>query len=221
METPWRRFSRHRRRTRRRSGGRRNVGENLEFWLDFAQVRGRSGAQKIRGLGGDVGATYEFGLPLEPSLTLGYAASSGDADPDDGIDRNFRQTGLQDNEGRFNGVAKFQYYGEVFDPELSNLKILTGAIGIRPSKRTSIDLVYHRYTQHRATGSLRDSALDADPTGLSRRLGKEVDLIFGYRKREGRRASGLMTVGYFQPGAAFGNEAKKAFFARFEIKFEF
>lgn len=198
-----------------------DLGEALEYWLELSHLRGRDGARKIRAYGGDVGATYEFDVPLKPSLTLGYAMGSGDADSDDGIDRNFRQTGLHDNEDRFNGVARFQYYGELFDPELSNLRILTTGLGIRPSKRTSIDLVYHRYAQHRVADSLRDSPLDASPLGLSRWLGWEADLILGYRKREGRRASGLLTLGYFQPGPAFGAETRKALFTRFEVKFEF
>lgn len=198
-----------------------DLGESLEYWLELAQLRGRSGPQKIRAWGADLGASYELDLPLKPSLTLGYAFGSGDDNPADGIDRNFRQTGLQDNEGRFNGVAKFQYYGEVFDPELSNLAILTAAVGIRPTPRSSIDLIFHRYTQHKATDTLRDSQLDADPSGLSRNLGREIDLVFGYRKREGRKVGGLFTVGHFTPGPAFPAATKKGLFARFELKFEF
>jgi len=198
-----------------------DLGKHLEYWMDLAQLRGRSGPQKIRAYGADLGATVEFALPAEPSLTLGYAFGSGDANSDDGIDRNFRQTGLQDNEGRYNGVAKFQYYGEVFDPELSNLAILTAAIGVRPTKRTSVDLVYHRYAQHKASDRLRDAQLDAEPSGLSRKLGSEFDLVLGYRKREGRKVRGLLTFGYFDPGPAFTSNAKKGLFARFEIKFEF
>lgn len=198
-----------------------DISEALEYWLELSHVRGRSGPLKIRAYGGDFGATYEFDVPLKPSLTLGYAIGSGDSDNADGIDRNFRQTGLQDNEGRFNGVSRFQYYGELFDPELSNLRILTAGLGIRPNGRTSVDLVYHRYAQHKAADSLRDSQLEASPLGLDRALGWEADLIFGYRKREGNRVSGLMTFGYFEPGAAFGATTDKAWFTRFEIKYEF
>lgn len=198
-----------------------DITKNLEYWVELAHVRGRDGSRKIRAYGFDIGATYEFNLPLEPSLTLGYAFGSGDADPADRIDRNFRQTGLQDNEARFNGVASFQYYGEAFDPELSNMGILTVGAGIRPTKQTSIDLVYHRYRQHKASDSIRDSALDADPSGLSRKLGSEIDLVLGYRKREGRRVSALLTLGYFKPGNAFPADAAKGAFLRFELKTEF
>lgn len=198
-----------------------DLGKSLEYWLELSRLGGRSGARKIRAWGADLGASYEFGLPLKPSLTLGYAFGSGDDNPADGVDRNFRQTGLQDNEGRFNGVAKFQYYGELIDPELSNLAISTVGVGIRPNAQSSIDLVLHRYRQHKAADFIRDSSLDADPSGLDRSLGRELDLVLGFRKREGRKVAALLTFGHFKPGPAFAAGAKAARFARFEVKFEF
>ena len=37
---------------------------------------------------------------------------------------------MQRNRGKFNGVVSFRYYGEVLDPELTNLRILTLGIGL-------------------------------------------------------------------------------------------
>lgn len=111
--------------------------------------------------------------------TLGFAFGSGDSDPDTDVDRNFRQTGLHDNSGKFNGNTKFKYYGEVFDPELSNMMIWTAGAGIRPSKNTSLDVVYHHYSQVDRSDELRDVDIDPDPTGKSRDLGHAVDLIVG------------------------------------------
>ena len=108
-------------------------------------MRGREGSKKIRGIGFDLGATYQFDLPLKPSVAVGYAFGTGTADPKGLVDKSFRQTGLQENEDRFHGVTSFKYYGELFDPELSNLMIFTGGIGIRPTRNSSIDLVYHYY----------------------------------------------------------------------------
>ncbi|MCI0526639.1 MAG: alginate export family protein, partial [Nitrospira sp.] len=116
---------------------------DLDYWLELAHVRGKEGSGKIRGIGFDVGSTYVWDLPLEPSISLGYAFGTGDDDPDDGVDKSFRQTGLQENEGEFNGVPSFKYYGELFDPELSNLSILTGGVGIKLTEESSMDLVYH------------------------------------------------------------------------------
>jgi alginate production protein len=195
-----------------------DVSDHLEYWLELAHVRGRDGSRKIRGWGVDVGFTHEFGLPLKPSITLGYALGTGDGDPNDRVDRSFRQTGLQENEARFNGVTRFKYYGELFDPELSNLQIFTAGIGIRPTRKSSVDLVYHDYLQHKASRRIRGSQINADPSGRSKRLGGEIDLIAGYEEIENLDLK--LVLGYFIPGRAFP-KADNAFFTGLEIEWNF
>ena len=192
--------------------------DDFDYWLELAHVRGRDGARKIRGIGFDLGASYQAGLPLRPAVTIGYAFGTGDADSKDRVDRSFRQTGLQENEDRFQGVTSFKYYGELFDPELSNLQIFTAGIGVRPTRRSSIDLVYHYYLQHKASDEIRDTSIDADPTGRSKKLGTEIDLIFGYE--EIRNLELKLALGYFIPGKAFPN-ADNAFFTGVEIEWNF
>ena len=102
------------------------VRETVTYWVEVAHVRGREGARTLRGYGVDVGLTSRLRLPWQPALTVGVAFGSGDTDPTGRVDRSFRQTGLHDNEGTWAGVAKFKYYGELLDPELSNLLVLTG-----------------------------------------------------------------------------------------------
>jgi alginate production protein len=176
--------------------------EDLDYWLELGHVRGRDGSTRIRGWGADVGATYEWQVPSRPSVTLGFAWGSGDRDPDDAIDRSFRQTGLHRNEGDFGGSTDFKYYGEIFDPELSNLAIVTVGVGVRPTDRWSVDLVYHYYQQHRASPTLRSAAVGAEPSGRTRRLGAEVDLVVGVVEILDRMEV-KTTLGYFFPGSAF------------------
>jgi alginate production protein len=176
--------------------------EDLDYWLDFGYVGGRDGSNRIRGWGVDLGATYEFQVGPKPALTLGFAFGSGDQSPDDGTDRSFRQTGLQENESDFGGATDFKYYGQVLDPELSNLAILTAGLGIRPSDKFSLDLVYHYYLQHRAAPALRNAGIDAEPSGRSRRLGSGVDLVIGFQEIWDHLDARLV-AGYFIPGTAF------------------
>jgi alginate production protein len=192
--------------------------DDLDYWLELAHVRGREGSKKIRGIGFDLGATYQFDLPLKPSVAVGYAFGTGTADPKGRVDKSFRQTGLQENEDRFHGVTSFKYYGELFDPELSNLMIFTGGVGIRPTRNSSIDLVYHYYRQHKASKEIRDAEIDADPTGLSKKLGSEIDLIIGYE--DIRNVEVKLALGYFIPGRAFP-KADNAFFTGLEIEWNF
>jgi alginate production protein len=182
-------------------------------------VRGENGPRKIRAIGFDIGATYEFNVAFEPSLTLGYAFGSGDDEPADNIDENFRQTGLQDNEAKFNGVVKLKYYGEMIDPELSNLAIATVGVGIRPTHTTSLDLVYHYYRQDEASEEVRDAEIDEQPNGFNVDLGQEIDLVAGYRIKPHHKGS--LVIGYFIPGNVFPDDADPALFTKLEIQYEF
>ena len=163
--------------------------------------------QRISGGGLDLGSTYQFDHPLKPSITFGFAFGSGDADSNDSIDTRFRQSGLEDNQGKFNGVTSFKYYGELVDPELSNLLIFTGGLGIRPTRKSSVDLVFHEYLQDQVSAKLKGWAIEAKPAGLSRRLGKEIDLITGYR--EIRDLDTKLILGYFIPEDAFPQDVQQ------------
>ncbi|MGH7801422.1 MAG: alginate export family protein [Thermodesulfobacteriota bacterium] len=188
-----------------------DITDSLEYWLELAYLLGEDGSNKISGLGFDLGSTYVFDLTIEPSITLGYAFG----------DTAFRQTGLEANEGDFNGVAEFKYYGELFDPELSNLSIFTAGAGINPTEESSIDLVYHYYLQDKASVNLRDVGIDAAPDGRSKRLGSEVDLVIGYVNEGIENTFELaLSLGYFIPGKAFP-ESENSFLTKLVIQFEF
>ncbi|MBF8302324.1 MAG: hypothetical protein HW396_605, partial [Candidatus Dadabacteria bacterium] len=165
--------------------------KDQKFWIHAASSLGFEESNSLMGSGVDLGWISRFDLWLEPSLTMGFALGS----------KNFRQTGLEDNNGRFNGVVKFRYYGEVLDPELSNIMIPTLALGIIPFDETSLDIVYHYYAQVEKTDELRDADVDEDLTGEDRDLGHEVDLIFGTEIIKNVQIE--FDAGVFIPGKAF------------------
>jgi alginate production protein len=120
---------------------------------------------------------------------------------------------LQSNEGKFGGIPRFKYYGEVLDPELSNLRILTAALGFRPTSNVTVDIVYHRYQLNKITDEIRNWALTAqmnqDDTRRSKDAGQALDLVFGFRNLFGVRRLGLdLRAGWFFPNKAFRNEQK-------------
>lgn len=194
--------------------------EGLTYWLELAHVRGRDDSDRLRGFGADLGGTYRIDAPFEPSLTFGYAFGSGDSDTDDDVDRGFRQTGLEDNSHRFNGVEEFRYYGETLDPELRNLKIFTAGVGIRPTLRSSVDLIYHRYSQDVADDDRIEGARVRErANGESRDLGQGVDLILGYHDIPGVRLRAK--AGYFIPGDAFGDDASESYSLEIGVEFSF
>lgn len=184
--------------------------DSFNYWTEVGVVRGKDPLnQNYSASAFDVGGTYRFTkVSMQPSVTLGYAYGSGDGNPNDNKNREFRQTGLQSNEGRFGGLTQFKVYGETFDPELSNLRIFTLGIGLRPASNAFVDLVYHTYRLNRIGNDLRGSALTAlvnqDDTRLSRNVGSEIDFIVGFRNLFGIKRFGFeVRAGWFFPGDAY------------------
>jgi len=193
------------------------IPEN-DSWFDLAFLGGEHDGLDRKAWGLDVGTTWspKFAGPL--SFTLGYAWGSGDDDPDSGTDRTFHQTGYQDNNARFAGVTSFRYYGELLDPELANLAILTAGVGWRLAPRTSLDLVYHSFSQNQASTVLFDTDLDLAPDGLDENLGWELDAILGWRELSSWDLE--LVGGYFDPGDAFP-DADAALLAKFQLRFRY
>jgi hypothetical protein len=173
----------------------------LGYWLDAALVRGRERAlelgdpvhgraeveevtdRDVRGWGFDAGLDWLLALPFEPRLFAGYAFGSGDA-TEGGADRAFRQTDLQANEAGFGGVERFNSYGLLLQPELSNLGIVTLGAGIALLRSSSLDLVYHFYRLDEPAEDLRDSLLQAQLDGRHRTLGHGLDLVLAVEEWE-------------------------------------
>ena len=192
--------------------------QNQKYWLEIASLSGREGSMRLKGHGIDLGWTSRLDYSLEPSITIGYAFGSGDPDLADSIDKNFQQTGLQDNQGKFNGVTKFKYYGELFDPELSNIMIGTTGIGISPFQKSSLDVVYHYYSQVYRANLLRDVGIKKEPSGRSRDLGHEVDLIFGIKIIRNIQMEIFSAI--FIPGKAFP-DTDRAFSQEVKVQITF
>lgn len=196
------------------TGQQRNLGlrahgslGNWAPWAELGIVNGHRGGRRLKGQAVDIGTVYtREDWPLQPRLIAGYAFGSGDDDPDDGTDRNFRQTRYHANEARLGGLYRRGIYGEVLDPELSNLHIVSAGIGLSPTPRWSIDLLWYGFRQDRI-GDLRHARLDPRQDNRSgRALGNELNLVVAYAPSRAVIVGAV--VGLFEPSARFErNEA--------------
>lgn len=193
--------------------------EDFSWWLDVGVSFGREDGRSFAGWGADAAVMYELeDLPWEPYIYSGFAWGSGDDDPFDGSDGNFRQTGLNDNNDRFGGVTSFRYLGELVRPELSNLMVFTAGFGFRPLPETSLDFLYHHYRQVEAAPFMRDTRLRLDPSGASKDMGNELDFVLGLESFYPVEVE--LVFAYFHPGAAFRSE-DDAWFATMQVEFNF
>ncbi|MFQ5719947.1 MAG: alginate export family protein [Acidobacteriota bacterium] len=195
-------------------------GGHWLYWADAALARGSIEGQPLRGKAYDAGGTWIFPSRFEPSLTVGYAVGSGDSDPTDGVDRTFRQSGLQLNNGKWNGVTNFRYYGELLRPELANLRISTYGFGLRVSPKSSIDLVWHRYDLDEPASELVNDGLSDRRLDLVHRdVGRELDLVVGIEDLAHLEFE--IDLGVFDPGEAFLGRADRATTLRVKAKYVF
>jgi len=170
-----------------------------ESWMELSYIDGTRGSTKLGAWGLDIGTTRSIGERWY--LTASWAFGQGDSNTGNGTDGNFRQTRMQDNNGKFGGVTSFRYYGELIDPELANMHIGTLGIGFRFTEKSSIDLVGHYYVQDKAVRRIIDSDIDQKPNGIDRELGWELDAIIGWRPV--RAWDFELVLGRFKPGKAF------------------
>jgi alginate production protein len=182
----------------------------LNYWADLAAVRGHNETnEKLQGHGYQLGGIFRFlNLPWRPSLIGNYAFGSGDGTPGNGKDHQFRQTGLHLNEATFSGLTVAKTYGEVFDPEMSNLQIITAGFGFRPAARMFVDVVYQRYKMDQIAETIRGTPITAELNQVngqaSKDVGEEIDVIVGFRNVFGIRGFGLdFRMGWFFPGRAY------------------
>jgi len=189
----------------------------FRHWLELARSEGRNRSGDSNGYAVDTGMSYVFRTAGRPTITGGIAYAGGDKNTTDQSGA-FHQTGLQKNNARLGGVTSFRYYGEVLDPELSNRIITTLGIDIRPIRNLSMDVVFHTFRQDKPSADLGDTRIKSTPNGRSKNLGKELDLIVGYRLKNW--ANMELVLGQFNPGNAF-TYRDPARLAQFQIRMSF
>ncbi len=195
------------------------INERTLYWAEASRMMGRHRRDRLRGYAFDVGGSYRFPLPWSPTLSGSYAHASGGEDQQQSVDRNFRQTRLQDNTDRLGGIRRYNYYGFLIDPELFNLKIPTVDLGLRPWRSFSVNFIYHNYRQVVASRDVGDMNLIRPANGRDPRLGQEIDAVITFRSKNYLDFN--LLIGMFLPGPAFGQSVSPAWLVRPSIQFHF
>ena len=145
------------------------------------------------------------------SFTLSRAIGEGDGNLNDNRDRSYRQNGLQ---------GDIDAFGELYQPELSNLEVRAVGVEWEVREGIGISLVRYDYEQDELDDEMRDVSLEVDPTGLDRDLGHEMDLILTVEAYDGLEF--VLIAAEFEAGDAYGDyEGETSRFVKFELSYEF
>ncbi|CUH76322.1 Alginate production protein AlgE precursor [Tritonibacter multivorans] len=165
--------------------------DHHRFELNSAVVLGDAANQKSSGLGVDLRGIRTLKGARNPQVTYGFAVGTA----------GFRQTGLQTNKTYDGGQKQFNRYGYAYRPELSNLAVATLALGLRPSRKFSIDAGLHAYAQLRPSTTAPSARINGQTTGRSRFVGTEISLVGAWRPSKKTKLQ--FGVGLFKPGSAY------------------
>jgi len=165
-------------------------------------------------------SSYELLLEWKPEwvdkvkFMFSHAVGSGDGNLGDSRIGSFRQSGLQGNE---NG---YHYYGELYQPELSNIQIQSLGVNFEVVHDLDITLLMHKFRQDELDTEMREVAIDLDTNGLNRGLGNEIDLIATVEIVDGLELEFIAAV--FEAGDAYSaNSGRKSRYWSINLDYEF
>ena len=176
-----------------------------QFDLGITGVFGDAANGKSSGWSADATITKAFTFQnLNPHLSLGLAFGT----------EGYVEPRLASHKAKEGGQAQFKRFGTVFQPELTNLAVASVAVGLRPSRKFSLDLRAHAYAQLNASTVAPVARVTGRTTGLSRHVGHEVSLVGAWRA--GKSSKIEFGAGLFKPGKAYENRRSSSrLFVRF------
>lgn len=190
----------------------------FRYWIHGSVLNGEANTDsettELGGYSVNLGLNWKTNLPMQPTITVAAAHATGG-----NRSERFRQSRLHSNDFALNGKNTFRYLGEVVDPELTNIRVLTFGIGANLTKDWRYDVALHSYQQVELEDNLRGSDLEYSPLGIDDDLGQAADFILAYRPNRQLQVQG--TLGSFMPGKAFEDSRDTAWVVKMELEYRF
>lgn len=198
-------------------------GLRLGYWADAAMLRGteqrtdyteqgdgsflagNTTQRRVRGHAVDLGSVLIFPLPLRPSIGAASRAARAASAAPRWTPTSARPACRRTRPGCA-GVKRLRIYGELLQPELSNLEVRSLSAGVRLLDNSSLELIGYRYRQPVPSTSIPGARLSADPLGVSGDIGHEIDVLFALR--EWKHFELTLRWSRFTPGTAFAEDQR-------------
>ncbi len=145
------------------------------------------------------------------SFTVGLARGEGDSNSADNRDESYRQNNLQGDS---------DVYGELYQPEISNLVVQTLGVEWEAYEGVEVALRYFEYDQDVSSDQIAGVSIEVDPTGLDSDLGREIDLVVSIETYKNLELE--LIAARFEAGKAYGvYENETSNLVSIEINYEF
>ena len=145
------------------------------------------------------------------SFTVGLARGEGDSNSADNRDESYRQNNLQGDS---------DVYGELYQPEISNLVVQTFGVEWEAYEGVEVALRYFEYDQDVSSDQIAGVSIEVDPTGLDSDLGREIDLLVSIETYKNLELE--LIAARFEAGKAYGvYENEISNLVSIEINYEF
>ncbi len=172
----------------------RGYGEKIGYWINAGAADGKvyetGNSSKRNGFGFDAGVLIPYSYRL--SFAGGYAYGS----------RKFTQPLIASNYSDYLQKSfKFRYYGNVLNPVLENINILSLYALYHISDYKNIIFSLHSYRQVKAQKTAYNQNYFYETDGVHKNIGNEFDAVFQYLKTKNQKFK--IGFGYFLGGDAY------------------
>ena len=190
-----------------------------KYWLDISYMWGRRGfadtifedcsackivtatyTEGVHGFGGELGYKRVWGEVRKRGLGFRLAVAQGSSDRGG---RNYYLPRISTLMEPLFGPNRIRYYGELTNPELNNLIVLSLFGGQQVGEETWIELNLLKYLQYTASPYTPFSRYFISPNGDSRDLGYEIDLILDGQVADDVKWRYVVAGTLFIPGSAY------------------
>jgi len=163
------------------------IKDDFLYWAYLGFSKGDidyyTSTKSLSGHGFDVGVKYQKG-------DIGYALSYAY-----GSKENTQPIIATNNSDFLDKALKVRYYGEVMDPMLENIKILSFYVNYDRNEKEKLIASIHNYSQSVAESKIYNTSYFYPSDGKHKDLGNEVDVVYQYLMAKEQKLK--LGLGYF------------------------
>ena len=162
----------------------------------------------------DVSLAWQPKFFNNTNMELRYATGSGTSRKQSPGSHTFRQNGLHSND------TPISYYGSLYNPDLSNIRILSLAVSFATGNKGLLTLLYNDYRKRYGFDAIAQVGIDHETVAGREQLGHETGLAYRYGLDEDLSIE--VELSQFKAGRAYGAISGEVFHRiDFEIKYSF